>query len=117
MRFISVCNFQSMKSPVELNSLLLTIFCYITWFDETGHWRPCRRGLYVKLIQTDIVHPLKALLPPSHTWNRYVNRTDFNVTLLYYYYYFIIVSLFTFGFIKKHNKNNAVFRNFKKANQ
>ena len=29
---ISVCNFQSMKSPVELNSLLSTFFCYVTWF-------------------------------------------------------------------------------------
>ena len=28
----SVCNFQSMKSPVELNSLLSKFFCYITWF-------------------------------------------------------------------------------------
>ena len=28
----SVYNFQSMKRPVELNSLLLKFFCYITWF-------------------------------------------------------------------------------------
>ena len=27
-----VCNFQSMKSPVELNSLLSKFFCYITYF-------------------------------------------------------------------------------------
>ena len=27
-----VCNFQSMKSPVEQNSLLSKLFCYITWF-------------------------------------------------------------------------------------
>ena len=27
----SVCNFQSMKSLVELNSLLSKFFCYITW--------------------------------------------------------------------------------------
>ena len=27
----SVCNFQSTKSPVELNSLLSKLFCYITW--------------------------------------------------------------------------------------
>ena len=27
----AVCNFQSVKSPVELNSLLLKFFCYITW--------------------------------------------------------------------------------------
>ena len=33
--FISlVCNFQSMKSPVELNSLLLKFFCHVTWFDK-----------------------------------------------------------------------------------
>ena len=47
-RNISVCNFQSMKSPVQLNSLFLIFFCYITWFDETRHWRPCKRGLHVK---------------------------------------------------------------------
>ena len=28
----SVCNFQSMKSPMEVNSLLSKFFCYITWF-------------------------------------------------------------------------------------
>ena len=44
----TVCNFQSMKSPVELNSLFLKFFCYITWFDETRHWRSCKWGLYVK---------------------------------------------------------------------
>ena len=27
----TVCNFQSMKSPMELNSLLSKFFCYITW--------------------------------------------------------------------------------------
>ena len=27
----SVCNFQSTKIPVELNSLLANFFCYITW--------------------------------------------------------------------------------------
>ena len=30
---IPVCNFQSMKSTVELNSLFLKFF-YITWFDK-----------------------------------------------------------------------------------
>ena len=45
---LSVCNFQSMKSPVERNSLFLKLFCYVTWFDETRHWRLCRRGCYVK---------------------------------------------------------------------
>ena len=30
---LSLCNFQSIKSPVELNSLFLKFFCYITWFD------------------------------------------------------------------------------------
>ena len=28
----SVCNFQSTKSSVELNSFLSKFFCYITWF-------------------------------------------------------------------------------------
>ena len=33
----SVCNFQNMKSPVKLNSLLSKFFCYITvvWWDAT----------------------------------------------------------------------------------
>ena len=31
----SVCNFQSMKSPVELNSLFSKFFGFITWFDMT----------------------------------------------------------------------------------
>ena len=44
----SVCNFQSMKSPVELNNLLLKFFCYVTWFDERQNWRPCKRGLFFK---------------------------------------------------------------------
>ena len=44
----SICNFQSMKSPVELNSFFLKFFCYITWFDETGDWRACKRGFYVE---------------------------------------------------------------------
>ena len=49
---LSVCNFQSMKRPVELNSLLLKFFCYITWLvispGQTRHWTTCKRGLYVK---------------------------------------------------------------------
>ena len=27
----AVCNFQSLKTPVELNSLLSKFLCYITW--------------------------------------------------------------------------------------
>ena len=43
MKFcITVCNFQSMKSTVELNRLFLKFFCYITWFvispDQTPTW-------------------------------------------------------------------------------
>ena len=30
---MTVCNFQSMKSLVELNSLFLKLFRYITWFE------------------------------------------------------------------------------------
>ena len=48
----TVCNFQSRKSPVELNSLLSKLFCYITWLvispDYRRHWTTCKRGLYVK---------------------------------------------------------------------
>ena len=50
--FITVCNFQFRKSPVELNSLLSKLFCYITWLvispDYRRHWTTCKRGLYVK---------------------------------------------------------------------
>ena len=40
---ISVCNFQSMKSPVNMNSLLLKFYCYVTQFDERQNWRLCKR--------------------------------------------------------------------------
>ena len=54
---ITVWNFQSMKSPVELNSLLLKFFCYITWLvispDQTRHWKKTwKRDLYVKFCCT-----------------------------------------------------------------
>ena len=44
----SVCDFQSMKTPVELNSLLSKFFCYITWLDATMddlQTRPLRQTL------------------------------------------------------------------------
>ena len=48
----SVCNFQSMNSPVELNSLSSKFFCYITRFvtspAQTRERTTCKRGLYVK---------------------------------------------------------------------
>ena len=48
----SVCNFQAMKSPMELNSLLSKFFCYITWLvispDQTRQCTTCKRGLYIK---------------------------------------------------------------------
>ena len=48
----AVCNFQSMKSPVEQNSFLSKLFCYITWFvispHQMRHWTTYRPGLYVK---------------------------------------------------------------------
>ena len=49
---LTVCNIQSMKTPVELNSLLSKFFCFITWFvispDYTRYWTTCKRDLYVK---------------------------------------------------------------------
>ena len=49
---MTVCNFQSMRSPVELNGLLSKFFCYITWFvispNYTRLWTTCKQGLYVK---------------------------------------------------------------------
>ena len=44
----SVCNFQSIKSPMELNSLLSKFFCYVAWFDKRRNWRPYKRGLFFK---------------------------------------------------------------------
>ena len=48
----TVCNFQSTKSPVELNNLLSKFFCYITWLvispDQRRHWTTCKRDFYVK---------------------------------------------------------------------
>ena len=32
---IIVCNFQSIKRPVELSSFLSKLFCYTTWLDAT----------------------------------------------------------------------------------
>ena len=31
-----------------MSSLFLKFFCYVTWFDETRHWRSSKRGLNVK---------------------------------------------------------------------
>ena len=31
----TVCNFHSIKNPMELNNLLWKFFCYITWLDVT----------------------------------------------------------------------------------
>ena len=44
----TVRNFQSMKSPVELNSLLSKLICYITRFaispDQMRHWTTCTQS-------------------------------------------------------------------------
>ena len=49
---ITVCNFQSIKRPVELYSFLSKLFCYITWLvispDQTRRWTTCKRGLSLK---------------------------------------------------------------------
>ena len=48
----SVCNFQSMNSAMELNSVFSKFFCYITRFvtspNQTREWTTCKRGFYVK---------------------------------------------------------------------
>ena len=48
----TVCNFQSMKSPLELSSLFSKFLCYFTWFvispDQTRLWTSYKRGLHVK---------------------------------------------------------------------
>ena len=46
--FWSVCNFQSMKRPVELKHLLLKLSLYVACFDERRYWRSCKCGLFVK---------------------------------------------------------------------
>ena len=33
---------------MEVKSLFLKFFCYVIWFDETRHGRPCKRGLHIK---------------------------------------------------------------------
>ena len=52
LTYITTCNFKSMKSFVDLNSLFSKIFCYITWYViplvQMGQWMTCKRGLYVK---------------------------------------------------------------------
>ena len=48
----TVCNFLSMKSPVEINSLLSKFLCYIALsvisLDWKRRWTTCKRGLYFK---------------------------------------------------------------------
>ena len=50
---------KSIKSLVELNSLFLKFFYYITCFDETRDWRPCKRGLYAKPFFETIAERIK----------------------------------------------------------
>ena len=45
---IAVCNFWSMKSLMELNSVSFKFFCYVTWSDKRQHWRPCKQDVFVK---------------------------------------------------------------------
>ena len=45
---IPVCNFQSMKSTVDLNSILWKFFWYVTWFHERRNWKACKQGLFLK---------------------------------------------------------------------
>ena len=47
--YVQFVIFKSVESPVELNSLLLKFFCFVTWFDEKRNWRPCKRDLYLKI--------------------------------------------------------------------
>ena len=44
----SVYNFSSMRSPVELTSLLIKFFCYVTEFDEGRNWRPANEVYFFK---------------------------------------------------------------------
>ena len=44
----TVYNFQSMKSTVEMDSLLLKFFYCITWFDERQYWMSCKRSPFFK---------------------------------------------------------------------
>ena len=71
----SVCNFQSMNSPMELNTLFSKCFCYIarfvTWPDQTQEWTTCKRGLYVKYycLSETIAYCLKITNCINHTFS------------------------------------------------
>ena len=57
---LSVCNFQSTRSPVELNSLLSKIFCYINLDDlET---RPLRQVLLFLRNNSLVVQKLQTVI-------------------------------------------------------
>ena len=73
--YVSVCNFQSMRSPLELNSLFLTLFCYITWFDDTWHWKPCK-GQKGSPFLKSVTH-----IYSDETWHTYT-LTDTTFTLM-----------------------------------
>ena len=45
---VTVCNFQSVKSHMKVNSVLLKFFCCVTWFGERRHWRRWKQGLFIK---------------------------------------------------------------------
>ena len=71
----SVCNFQSMNRPMEMNSLFSKFFCYITMFvtlpDQTREWTTCKRGLYAKYycFSETIAYGLKITNCISHTFS------------------------------------------------
>ena len=79
---ITVCNFQSIKSPMELYSFLSKLFCYITWLvispDYTRRWTTCKRGLSVK---SYCFFETKAKRIKNY---KLINRFQANVPFLFY---------------------------------
>ena len=82
----SVCNFQSMKSPVELNSLFSKFFGFITWL--TWQWTTCKRGLNVKsyCFCETIGQRFRNYKPsceflPTFSWNSFETLNFINVSI------------------------------------
>ena len=82
----TICNFQSLRSPVEQNNLSPKCFCYITWLDatldnlETKPLRqillfPCNNSLGVTFTPNLSCKTSKwrfRFSPPTHPWKRQV---------------------------------------------
>ena len=55
----TVCNFQSLKTPAELNSLLWKFFCYITWLVRHDDYLRCLKFAEYCVQRTEKTLPLR----------------------------------------------------------